>query len=180
MIKVITEPKKLVPALCVDLDGTIRYSKNGEFINTPADVALFPGVEEKLWEYRHKGFLIFGISNAGGVAFGHKTVVGNVREIQATIDLFFDNPFHMIKSCMHHPGGSVEPYNHRSLLRKPEIGMLALCEEEAFEAGFIVDWDNSLFVGDRPEDERCAANAGIPFRWAQDFFERSHDATPKE
>lgn len=164
--------KKLAPAVCLDLDGTVRYSRNGEFINKPEDVALFPDVEDVLWRYRHQGFLIFGISNQGGVAFGHKTVIDNIREVEATVDAFFENPFHIIKTCLHHPAGTVEPYCHRSLLRKPEVGMLALCELEAWESGFIVDWDNSLFVGDRPEDEQCAKNAGISFRWANEFFER--------
>ena len=27
-----------------------------------------------------------------------------------------------------------------------------------------------LFVGDRPEDEQAAANAGVSFQWADDFF----------
>jgi phosphoglycolate phosphatase-like HAD superfamily hydrolase len=50
--------------------------------------------------------------------------------------------------------------------------MLAMCEFEAFNAGLIVDWHKSLFVGDRPEDEECAKRAGIAFSWAWDFFER--------
>lgn len=165
-------PDQVRPALCLDLDGTIRYSKNGEFINKPEDVALFEGVESKLWEYRAKGYLIFGVTNQGGVAYGFKSPDDERREIEATLALFFRNPFHFIKSCFHHPAGRVEPYNHRSLLRKPDIGMLALCEVEAFEAGYIVDWDKSLFVGDRPEDEQCAKNAGIAFQWADDFFNR--------
>lgn len=165
-------PDKVMPALCLDLDGTVRYSKNGEFINKPEDVALFEGIEAKLWEYRKNGYLIFGITNQGGVAYGFKTHQDHHRELEAMLDLFFENPFHIIKSCFHHPAGKVEPYNHRSLLRKPDIGMLALCEVEAFGAGYIVDWDNSLFVGDRPEDEQCAKNAGIAFFWADEFFQR--------
>lgn len=39
-------PNDVRPALCLDLDGTIRYSKNGDFINGPEDVALFEGVEK--------------------------------------------------------------------------------------------------------------------------------------
>jgi D-glycero-D-manno-heptose 1,7-bisphosphate phosphatase len=66
----------------------------------------------------------------------------------------------------------VVPYNYRSLLRKPDIGMLALMEYELFDEGYIVDWDNSLFVGDRPEDQECAKRAGLSFHWAWDFFGR--------
>lgn len=163
---------ELKPALCLDWDGTIRYSKTGRFINGPQDIALFPDVEEKLWQYREDGYLIFGISNQGGVAYGLKTPHSNDQEIAATLALFERNPFHLIKMCFHHPGGHRYPYNHRSLLRKPDYGMLALCEVEAWEMGFIVNWDKSLMVGDRSEDEVCARAVSIQFVRAAEFFGR--------
>lgn len=159
-----------VPALCLDLDGTVRYSKSHDFIQGMDDIALYPDVEAKIWEYRNNDYLILGISNQGGVAFAHKTWKGAIDELDATLALFKENPFHLVKMCFHHADGTVFPYNKRSLLRKPDIGMLALMESEAFGAGYVIDWDNSLFVGDRPEDEECAKNAGIPFRWAKEFF----------
>lgn len=171
-MKAIVVPDKVRAALCLDFDGTIRYSKNRVFINSPEDVVLFDGVEEKIWEYRNNGFLIFGVTNQGGVAYGYKTPASDNAEIDAMLALFKKNPFHVIKSCYHHQDGSIEPYCHRSLLRKPDIGMLALCEVEAWEAGYIVDWDKSLFVGDRAEDEICAKRAGIDFIWAWEFFGR--------
>lgn len=165
---------KVCPALCLDLDGTIRYSKSGKFISGPDDIVLFEGVEAKLWEYREKGYLIFGVSNQGGVAFGLKTPVQEVAEIEATIALFEIGkcPFHAIKTCWHHEKGKHPILGHRSLFRKPDIGMLALCEFEAFNAGYVVDWDNSIFVGDRPEDQECARRAAISFQWAWEFFGR--------
>lgn len=163
-------PDRLKPALCLDLDGTVRYSKNGDFIEKPDDIALFDGVEEKIWEYRNKGYLIFGITNQGGVAYGYKLPADVDAEIEQTCKLFKKNPFHIIKSCLHHPKGTSEPFNHRSLLRKPDIGMLVVCEIEAWDAGYIVDWDNSLFVGDREEDRQCAKNADISFQTAHEFF----------
>jgi D-glycero-D-manno-heptose 1,7-bisphosphate phosphatase len=163
---------KLWPALCLDLDDTVRYSANGKFINKAEDVRLFPDVEAKLWEYRDNHFLIFGVSNQGGVAHGFKTSRGVDQEIEATFMLFKRNPFHIVKCCLHEADGKVEPYNHRSLLRKPDYGMLALCEVEAFQAGYIVDWDKSLFVGDRSEDRDIADKAGIKFIPAEVFFGR--------
>jgi D-glycero-D-manno-heptose 1,7-bisphosphate phosphatase len=165
-------PDKLQPAACFDLDGTIRYSLNGEFINSPDDIALFGDVEERLWQLREAGYLILGITNQGGVAYGYKLPFDVDAEIAKTCSLFKRNPFHIIKACMHHPEGTLEPFNHRSLLRKPDIGMLAICEVEAWEAGYIVDWDHSFLVGDRDEDVECANNAGIAFYWAHVFFDR--------
>lgn len=172
---VVIMPDQVKPALCLDLDGTIRCSKSGEFIQEPDDIALLPNVEERIWEYRHAGYLIFGVSNQGGVAYGLKSFAQIEAELDATLALFDKNPFHIVKQCYHHPGGKVYPYNHRSLLRKPDIGMLVLCEVAAWEAGFVVRWDGSLFVGDRPEDEGCAIRAGIEFKWSWDFFGWPHE-----
>jgi D-glycero-D-manno-heptose 1,7-bisphosphate phosphatase len=160
------------PALCLDLDGTIRYSKRGPFIHKPEDIVLFDGTEDVIWGFRDKGYLILGVTNQGGVAYGLKKPGDVDDEIEATLRLFERNPFDVIKASLLHPEGRVEPYKHRSLLRKPDIGMLALYEAEFFAKGVVIDWDNSIFVGDRPEDEECAGRAGIEFIWAHEFFNR--------
>jgi D-glycero-D-manno-heptose 1,7-bisphosphate phosphatase len=162
---------KVVPALCLDFDGTIRRSRNGNtFIKNYQDIELMPGIEEKIWSFRNKGFLILGISNQAGVAHGFKLPMEVELEMQTTFDLFKRNPFHIAKHCYNDGKGNIEPYNHRSLLRKPDIGMLAIMEAEAYNNGFVIDWDKSLFVGDRQEDEQCANRAGIPFHHI-DYFE---------
>lgn len=163
---------EIKPALCLDLDGTVRYSKNGEFINSPEDVVVFPDVEAKLWEYCDAGYVIAGVTNQGGVAFGYKTVKGHMAEINAMLDQFERDPFDIILAAFSHPEGKVEPYNRVSMMRKPQIGMLAQCEHHLERAGIVVDWENSLMVGDRPEDQELAERAGIAFRWADDFFGR--------
>lgn len=163
-------PKEVRPALCLDLDGTIRHSKSSKYIQNPDDIALFEGVEEKIWEYREKGFLIFGVTNQGGVAYNLKSPERNLKEIAATRTLFKKDPFHSIKYCYHMETGSRHPYTYRSLLRKPLTGMLALLEVEAWNEGYVVDWNNSIFVGDSEDDKGCAANAGLNFIWADDFF----------
>ena len=157
-------------ALCLDFDGTIRYSKTGNFINHPDDIVLFPSVEEKIWEYRNNGYLIFGITNQGGVAFGFKSVEDIKMQNLRTVDLFDNDPFHIIQVSYAHEKGRVANYKYKSLLRKPSYGMLVLCEVKARDLGFIVDWDNSIFVGDRDDDKFCAETAGIEFKSAYEFF----------
>ena len=131
------------------------------------------GVGEKLWQYRNEGYLILGISNQGGVAFGHKTPEDCNAEIARTLELFERNPFHGIKCAYHHVSGNTPPYNHRLLLRKPDIGMLTLCEYEIWREGaMMIDWDNSLMVGDHAEDEELAKRAAIRFIHADVFFAR--------
>lgn len=162
---------KVAPALCLDWDGTIRRTKSGKpFIQTASDIELMPGIEERIWSYRNKGYLIIGISNQGGVAFGHKLPPEIDYERDYTLDLFKRNPFHIVKMCYHMEGGSVEPYCYRSLLRKPDIGMLAIAEYNAYNEGYVIDWNNSLFVGDREEDRKCAENANIAFQHIEEFL----------
>ncbi len=167
--------KKFVPALLLDWDGTIRKSKTGGYIKNFSDIELMPGIEKLIWLYRENGWLIVGISNQGGVAHGIKLPMEIEYERDVTLELFDKNPFHIVKMCYHMADGRIEPYNHRSLLRKPDIGMLAIAEMDAFAAGYVIDWDKSLFVGDRPEDAQCAANAGIKFEHIDSFL-----VSPKE
>jgi D-glycero-D-manno-heptose 1,7-bisphosphate phosphatase len=161
-----------MPALFLDLDGTIRRSKSGDFISGPDDIVLFPEVEAKLWEYKDAGYLIFGVSNQGGIAFGYKTSDSVNAEMAATFALFTRNPFVEAVSCPYHPDGSISPWNRESMSRKPNTGLLALLENRAFFQGILLDYAASLFVGDRDEDEQCAAKAGIAFQWANAFFGR--------
>lgn len=171
-----TKKIEVKPALCLDLDKTIRYSLNGTpFIKNVDDIALYPDVESALHEWKNEGYLIFGITNQGGVAFGYKTVEQDKAEINQTVNLFEVNPFDTIFSSYHHPRGDIAPYNIRSLIRKPDIGMLVLCELHAASNNYVIDWNNSLFVGDRNEDKECAKNAGIRFIWAKDFFGREDE-----
>lgn len=167
---------KVVPALVLDFDGTIRRSKTGQtFIKNFKDIELMPGIEKLIWRYRNLGWLILGISNQAGVAHGVKLPMEIENEMDATFKLFTENPFHIAKHCYHDGKGKIEPYNHRSLCRKPDVGMLAIMEKEAFDHKYVIDWDNSLFVGDRPEDELCANRAGIPFRHIDSFLNETHE-----
>jgi D-glycero-D-manno-heptose 1,7-bisphosphate phosphatase len=171
----LSESHKVKPALCLDFDGTIRRSKSGQtFIQNFNDIELMPNIEKLIWRYRNMGWLILGISNQAGVAHGFKLPLEIEHEMDTTLKLFKQNPFHIVKFCYHDGKGKIEPYNHRSLLRKPDIGMLAIMEAEAWNEGFVIDWDNSLFVGDRPEDEQCAKNAGIAFRHIDSFLNEPH------
>lgn len=165
------EDYTVAPALCLDFDGAVRRTKSGKsFIESPDDIELMPGIEEIIWKYRKAGWLILGVSNQGGVAHGFKTKEDVNKEFDVTFSLFEENPFHLVKAALSDGAGSVYPYNYRSLLRKPDIGMLVSMEEYLLRSGFIVDWDNSLFVGDRPEDEECAKRAGISFCHIDSFL----------
>lgn len=162
------------PAIILDLDGTVRRSKSGkEFITGPDDIELMPGIEERLMIFHAGGYVVAGASNQGGVAYGFKSQAQAIAEMNATAALFKANPFHIIKMCYFMEDGNTFPYNHRSLSRKPDYGLLVLIEMEAYMYGHIIDWNKSLFVGDRPEDKQCAANARIQYMDINDFLSLS-------
>lgn len=163
------------PAYIFDLDGTIRRSKAGaNFPSGVDDIELFPDAEPKLWEIHDHGGYIVAASNQGGVAYGFRTEAQVDAELDRTVQLFKKNPFHQIHATLTHPKGSVFPYNTVSLLRKPHYGMLVSAETAAWNNRVIIDWPNSVMVGDRLEDRQTAENAdvGITFQWAWDFFNR--------
>lgn len=162
--------KEFKPALLLDLDGTVRKSKTGKFISGPSDIEILPNVEERITEYKDKGYLIIGITNQGGVAHGFKTVQAVARESIHTHQLL-NNKFDKIFACLAMEDGCNQAYAYKSLLRKPYYGMLVHAELFFFHKGIIIDWNNSLMVGDRAEDGFCAASAEIAFMQAVDFFE---------
>lgn len=158
--------------LFLDLDGTIRRSKSGaKFIKDVEDVELFPDVLPLLNDYFEKGWILAAVSNQGSVAHGIKTVQQVNDELQKTIALCGDI-FTSVQAAFSMPDGSVFPFNNKSLARKPYYGMLANLEMGAWSNGMIIDWDNSIFVGDRDEDRLCAEGAGVLFIHADDFFGR--------
>lgn len=174
-------PFRVQPLLAMDLDGTVRRSKSGaKFGPTDAgDVELYPDVEAKLWEYRDRGFRVVGVSNQGVVGYGTRTEVEVIAIATATCAAFQRDPFDGIEMAYALPasmGGKVSPFHLRSLRRKPHYGMLVNIERIAYEANVVVDWDNSIFVGDRDEDKQCAEAAGVAFQWAHNFFERDASA----
>jgi D-glycero-D-manno-heptose 1,7-bisphosphate phosphatase len=55
--------------------------------------------------------------------------------------------------------------------RKPRSGMLQLAMVRHKHTPH-----NSLYVGDRPEDEQAAQRVGVPFQWAWDWIEQHQEA----
>jgi len=156
--------------LYLDLDGTVRkgFDELGRFVNGPDDVELFDGVAERIWRYRDGGYRVIAVSNQGGIALGHMTLETCAAAMQKTQRLT-RNGFDKIMFCRHHPQAT-DPEHAVCWCRKPRIG--GLVETALSLAAITAEFyppHLALFVGDRPEDEQCAANAGIPFMWAKDW-----------
>jgi D-glycero-D-manno-heptose 1,7-bisphosphate phosphatase len=162
--------------LFVDCDGTIRQPTNGEQnIGHPAYQQIIVGADEAIFRYRRQGWTIIGITNQGGVAAGFKSVDGAIAKQQYTLEIFPD--IFGICFCPDFEGQTayivtrkkVQKFTRELTLfanfRKPGHGMIELVTSEFLKRGMSVD-SSYLMVGDRAEDEQCAAAAGIDFLWA--------------
>ena len=164
--------EKRVPVLYLDIDGTVRQGKDdalGRFVNGPEDVVVFPEAVEMMRRWKAAGGRVVGVSNQGGIALGivsAKRVAEAMRETQRQAGGLFDR----IMFCQHHPDAD-DPEMGRCWCRKPSAGAVV---EAAY--GLVERFPDEiypvymgLFVGDRPEDEQCAASAGLDFQWAHEW-----------
>lgn len=161
--------------LFLDLDGTVREPKSGaKFINDPYDQKLIAGVKEAIAHYSKSGWQLIGITNQGGVGAGHKSLESAIIEQRYTLDLIPE--LEAIYFCPDFEGNVCwqiskyfqrqwddEPDLFRGTYRKPGDGMLIRAIGE-----YVPEIENSQhwYIGDRQEDELCAAAAGVNFMWA--------------
>jgi D-glycero-D-manno-heptose 1,7-bisphosphate phosphatase len=165
----------MVPVLYCDIDGTIRWGKDelGRFVNGPEDVYVFDGVPELLWRYKRAGWRIIGVSNQGGIALGHQTMVNCMRamaETQRQTRFAFDK----LSWCPHHPDAK-DPEMAVCWCRKPKAGLVieaALSLSE--QTGELYPPHLGLFIGDRFEDTECARAASLDFMAAARWREGEH------
>ncbi|AYF31089.1 hypothetical protein CSH63_27350 [Micromonospora tulbaghiae] len=160
--------RRATPALFLDIDGTVREGRDdalGRFVNGPDDVRVFPAAVEMMRRWRAGGGRVVGVSNQGGIALGHVTpdqVAAAMVETQRQTGGLFDQ----IAWCCHHPDAE-HPELARCWCRKPGTGLLiAASLTMSHHFGEYYPPYMGLMVGDRPEDQECAARAGLDFQWA--------------
>ena len=72
----------------LDKDGTLTETISGDtFVNDPQDQKLLPGVAERLLEMDANGWEFAIVSNQGGVAARHKTLVSAMIEMEFCLSL---------------------------------------------------------------------------------------------
>jgi D-glycero-D-manno-heptose 1,7-bisphosphate phosphatase len=163
--------------LFLDLDGTVRKSKSGAtFINDPYDQELIDGVEDAIARYHD--YKIIGVTNQGGVIAGYKSLENCFEEQRQTLKLLpqmslllfctdnGDTMFRLSQRALEMHGMPImtNRSNHFGNFRKPNSGMIVFGMKYSREK-----LEEILMVGDRSEDQECAANANIPFMWAEDW-----------
>ncbi len=157
--------------LYIDLDGTVRhgFEELGRFVNKPEDVMVFPEVPAIFKRYRDAGWKIVGITNQGGIALGHLSF-SDCRDAIIETQKQSGNAFDRIMMCQHHPDAK-DPEYALCWCRKPKYGNViegAHALKELYPEG-IFPPHLALFVGDRPEDQKCAEGIGIEFQWAAEW-----------
>ena len=149
-----------------DVDGTLVTTKSGAtFRKTAADWQWLPRRLEKLKELDRQGMKFAVATNQGGVAFGYLDPL-EIRHELMTMAKEGHIPF--VEMCFSHPQATRPGYRDDSTRRKPGPGMLNEIIEASGEAK-----QDTLMVGDRPEDEQAAQNAGVAFMWADEFFKEA-------
>ncbi len=148
-----------------DIDGTLVATKSGAtFRKSATDWKWLPGRLERLQELRAQGIEIAFASNQGGVPLGYM----NRQDIEHEIMLMaVQVPTLHRYICYAYPPNKNEYYTDREFLffRKPNPGMLL---QAMLDAKSCVP--ETLMVGDLPDDEQAARNAGVAFMWADEFF----------
>lgn len=152
-------PEYINRAVIFDLDGTLRVCKSGaKYPTDPDDVALaFPGIPEKLWQLRERGYLLLAATNQSGVAKGALTVMQMNDCITRTYALV-GHDLHAV-ACTH-PSGPPSCW-----CQKPMPGMgVALIER------YRLNPRECLYIGDMTKDKTFAGRCGFGFAFAEDYF----------
>ena len=161
-----------VKLVILDVDGTLVSTKSGEtFRKTADDWQWLPGRLETLQQLKAEEIAIRFASNQGGVAFDYLKEHEIINEfMRMTREIGFEPGTNIMHICFTHPKAIVagyleESHGPNSNRRKPGPGMLqeAMLQEN-------VSAQDTLMVGDRPEDEQAAQNAGAAFMWSDEFF----------
>ncbi|MBH8566755.1 HAD hydrolase-like protein [Nostoc sp. CENA67] len=188
----------MIKFLFVDIDGTLTETISGEtFKQNPQDVKVIEGADKAVTHYHNNGWTIIGVSNQGGCSSinpktgkYYKELTDAIAEMQFTMQLIpellsvYFCPDFEGRECwkilqLSASNVSQELPQFVGTYRKPDPGMILHNLESC-----LVEVGEAWMVGDRPEDEQCATNAGINFCPANVWRDRfrpgvfEHQITP--
>ncbi len=138
-------------AVFLDRDGVL-IKERGEYTFKIENMQLNPGVIESLQNLTEKGYLLFVISNQGGISKGIYTKEEADRINDEMLKQFEKANIDIkeIYYCPHHP--DIE----NCFCRKPQ----SLLIEKAL-ARYHINPRESFFIGDSDRDIEAAMNAGV-------------------
>lgn len=139
-------------AVFLDRDGVINevLSKRVKFVNKPSQFYLLDGVGEAVRLINEKNYLVFVVTNQGGIGLGYMKeeqlikVHERMKEVLAEFRAFIDD----VVYCPHKPKEGCE-------CRKPNSKMLEDLAEK-----YEIDLKHSYMIGDRDVDIMAGKKAG--------------------
>jgi len=162
--------------LLIDKDQTLVESTNPNgFVNKAEEQVIKKGADDLIKDYLFRDYLIYVVSNRGGIAKGCKTLVDACDEM-----IYCNNLFPAIKAFLFCPDqwqskGDIcwlWDVNHPHLVkhnrdrfsvygyRKPNPGMLLLAHDLASENNNC-HFDEIVMIGDRDTDMQAAEAASV-------------------
>lgn len=135
------------PAVFLDRDGTMIYEVG--YLASRDDLRWFPWTIEAIRLLNRAGFLVFVVTNQGGIGLGYypeQFVIDTHAEMAATLSragVRVDGWFY----CPHHPRAVIEGLTGPCVCRKPGRGMI-----DQAAAQHAIDLPRSFAIGDRPSD----------------------------
>ena len=142
----------------LDRDKTVLMPAHGGYIYRTGDFLIPQSHTRALKDLQSAGYLLFIVTNQGGVAKGLLTEE-DVRAVHGEMERHFRKHgvrFSGFHYCPHNPEGMVAPYNIVCGCRKPGTGMI---DEIVRSNG--VDPALSWMVGDSEKDVTAGARAGF-------------------
>lgn len=134
----------------LDRDGVLNKSYGRRPPNNPEELVLFPGVPEAIRKLNSAGYLVFVVTNQGGVGLGYmtqETLDAIHAKLQAEVAKA-GGRFTEIAACTHKP-------KEGCACRKPKPGLILDLAER-----YNVDLAASFMVGDRDMDIQAGKAAG--------------------
>ncbi len=152
-------------AVFFDRDGTINSDKGHYYIFKKEDFVFNPGIIDGMKKLNAAGYLLFVVTNQGGIAKGLYTD-SNVNDVHKYMcKVLSENGIEIKKIyyCPHHESISA------CKCRKPHPGMFIQAIDE-----FNINPSESFMIGDSNRDIEAAFAAGI----TGIKIERNSDITP--
>ncbi|MFA9397093.1 MAG: D-glycero-alpha-D-manno-heptose-1,7-bisphosphate 7-phosphatase [Clostridiaceae bacterium] len=132
-------------ALFLDRDGVINDNK--KYVNKPEDLIIYDNAKIALKKAYEKGYILFIVTNQGGVERGHlkEQVLNNIHE--KLVDELKDYcKFKEIVFC--------PDFDSKSKCRKPNPGMIIDLAKK-----HNINLEKSFMIGDRDTDVTAGINA---------------------
>jgi histidinol-phosphate phosphatase family protein len=141
-----------ISAVFLDRDGVLNTYLPGDYVKTPGQLSLIPGVAAAVRRLNEASLPVIVISNQQGVGKGLMTEDDLAGVTNALCEALADESGARIDRCYY----CTDLKSTNSHRRKPAPGMLLEAAED-----FGLDLSETVFLGDSPSDIAAGAAGGV-------------------